>query len=103
MGSFITGDTGPDLTGTIHALGDATDVETLTGATVRFQMRKDNDKSYRVNGSATIINATSGTVRYQWSVNDLNLKGSYKGRWEVTYPGGRVVTTAAKDIVVDRQ
>ena len=103
MGTFHTGDTGPDVNAYIHAELDQADREPLTLATIRFQMRMENDKSYRVNAAAQLVNATTGEVRYVWATNDLNLKGTYRAQWEVTYPGGKVVTTTAHDLVVDRQ
>jgi hypothetical protein len=103
MGVFHTGDTGPDVTGYIHAEDAPADHEVLTGATVRFQMRQENDRSYRVNGAGIIDDPLTGAVRYIWAANDLNLKGTYRAQWEVTYPGGKVITTASKELIVERQ
>ena len=105
MGTFVTGDTGPDLTATIHLLdGDPdADQKDLTSATVKFQMRKPPNKSYTVNGDAVVSDADNGGVTYTWAPNDLNVKGEYMGRWEVTFPGGKIITTREKTITVDRQ
>lgn len=101
---FVQGDTGPDVIGVIHAEGDASDLEDLTGCTVRFQMRKSDDKRFTVNAPAAITNAAGGEVTYQWAANDLAVPGVYEAQWEITYADGSVITTVEPvEIVVRRQ
>jgi hypothetical protein len=51
--TFVQGDTAPDITAVIHEEDDETAVVDLTSASVRFQMRKVDDRRYRVNAAAT--------------------------------------------------
>ena len=104
MGEFVTGDTGPDMEATLHELLDSADIEDLNSVTeVRFQMRKDNDRRYTVDAVATIVDPDTGAVRYSWAANDLSVKGTYKAQWQLTYAGGKTVTTSTGDVVVRRQ
>ena len=102
--TFVQGDTGPDITAIIHEEGDVAAVVDLTNAAVRFQMRKPDDRRYRVNAAASITDATGGAVSYSWGANDLAQSGTFIVQWEVTYPGGRVQTTVQEvEITVRRQ
>src|SRR5512139_1065108 len=92
--TFVQGDTAPDITAVIHEEGDIASPVDLTNAAVRFQMRKSDDKRFTVNASATIDNALAGQVHHSWGANDLSVPGTYLVQWEVTYPGGRIQTTA---------
>jgi len=62
-----------------------------------------DDISFTVDAPATIVDEVNGSVKYTWAANDLSHPGTYQGRWEITYPGGKVVTTAYQEIVVVRQ
>jgi len=104
MLTFVQGDTAPDLQATLHDADDSTDVLDLTGATVRFQMRRPDDRRFTVNAEAEILDEDAGTVRYRWGANDLNVPGDYLVQWEVTYADARIQTTAtANTITVRRQ
>lgn len=92
--TFVTGDTRPALFGVIHEADDPTAVLDLSGCTVRFQMRKADDRRYTVNAEATIVSPSEGEVRYTWATNDLNVPGTYLVQWEVTFPDTSVQTTA---------
>lgn len=99
--TFVQGDTAPALTATIiHS--DSTALN-LTGSSVRFQMRKANDKRFTVNEVATLVDAPTGQVEYVWGPNDLAVPGDYQVQWEVTYPDARIQTTAIATITVRRQ
>jgi hypothetical protein len=102
--TFVQGDTAPDITATIHALGNATQPADLTGgATVLFQMRKKDDRRFTINQPATVVDDEAGEVSYSWAANDLAVPGTYQVQWEVTYPDGKVQTTAIREIEVRRQ
>lgn len=102
--TFVQGDTAPDITATIHEEDDTAQVIDLSGATVKFQMRKGDDKRYKVNSAATIDDAVNGVVSYSWGANDLAQHGTFIVQWEVTYPGGRIQTTSPEvEITVRRQ
>ena len=92
--TFVQGDTAPDLQAIIHEEDDDTVVVDLTGASVRFQMRYEDGKRYKVNSAATILDELAGSVSYSWAANDLSQPGTFIVQWEVTYPGGRIQTTS---------
>lgn len=101
--TFVEGDTGPVLNGLIVQTGTTTPVN-LTGATVKFQMRKDNDRRYQVDAAGTIVNPTAGTVSYTWGANDLANPGEYLAQWEVTFASGVKQTTDPQvELIVRRQ
>jgi len=92
--TFVTGNTKPFLSGTIHDEDDATEPVNLAGCSVVFQMRKADDKRFTVNAAAIVVSAADGTVRYEWGDNDLNTPGTYLVQFEVTYPDGKTQTTS---------
>jgi len=91
---FVQGNDSPDLVSVIHARHDSSSIVDLTDCTVRFQMRKSDDRRFTVNNEADIVDAEAGSVRYQWGPNDLAVPGEYEIQWEVTYPDARKQTTA---------
>lgn len=97
--TFVQFDTAPDIKAVLHREDEPTVPLDLTGCTVRFQMRKKDDKRYTVNASATIVAPASGQVKYSWGASDLQHAGEYIVQWEVTFPGGLVQTTAPEDVV----
>jgi hypothetical protein len=96
---FVQGDTGPDIAAVLHVQGNTSTVIDLTGATVRFQMRKPDDRKFTVDAPATIQDADAGDVVYQWSPNDLAVEGDYHVQWEITFSNGRVQTTATPGLI----
>lgn len=79
--SFVAGDTQPSIYGTLTNISEAD----LGAATVRFQMRLTTEFRYRVDGSATVVDAAAKSVRYDWEVGDLDEPGDYVSRWLVTF------------------
>ena len=101
---LVQGDTYPPIKSTITK-SDGT-VQDLTNATVKFQLRKENDKVYTVNAAATVLAATAGTVQYLLGTNDLTIPGDYLIQWEVTFSvgsGSRIQTTAVPNPVTVRR
>ena len=104
---WVTGDTKPDIAARLPYL-DADGVETgsyadLTGASVRFQMRRPDDKRFTVNQPATIDDAANGLVSYVWAANDLSVPGEYQVQWEVTWVDSSKQTSRISTITVRRQ
>ena len=100
---LVQGDTAPILRGVIRD-DDTGDPLDLTGATVYFQMRKNDDHRYTINAQCTITSANDGAVAYTLAANDLNTPGTYQGQYEVRYADTTVQTTYNPvEIVVRRQ
>ncbi len=100
--TFTQGDTAPAITGAITHQNDNSALD-LTGASVKFQMRKADDRRFTVNATASVINASTGSVGYDWAPNDLATPGDYLVQWEITFSGGRIQTTSQNTITVRRQ
>ena len=100
--TFVQGDTAPAITATITHDSDSSPLD-LTGSTVKFQMRKSDDRRFTVNNDADLVEPTDGTVSYSWGPNDLAVPGTYLVQWEVTYADTRVQTTSTTEISVRRQ
>lgn len=101
--TFVQGDTRPNLLGRLtHPSTD--DPVDLTGCTVAFQMRKEDDKRYTVNALATITNPTNGQVRYDWGANDLATHGTFQVQFEITFADMAIQTTDPPvELIVRRQ
>jgi hypothetical protein len=99
---LVQGDTAPAINSTIVKKSDLSVID-LTGAAVRFQMRKPDDRRFTVNAAATIVDPVAGTVTYSWATNDLSVPGEYVIQWEVTYPDTRIQTTSQETVIVRRQ
>lgn len=84
--TLVQNDTSPAITATLTADGTAVD---LSGATVKFQMTNRANET-KVNASATVTDATAGTVSYQWQTGDTDTTGWFRGRWEVTFSDGTI-------------
>ena len=71
-----------------------TTVVNLTQCTVKFIMALSTKKNAvpKVSKAASIVDATAGTVSYQWVVGDLDTTGVYNAEWEVTFLDGKIAT-----------
>ncbi len=98
--TWVQGDTEPPITSVLQRAGVA---ESLVGSTVKFQMRKSDDKQYTVNAAASILDENAGTVKYLWGASDLNVPGEYEVQWEVTFASGRIETTDPPNIITIRR
>ena len=59
----------------------------LTGATVKFKMRRISSSTLKVDAAATVDNAAGGLVHYDWAAADVDTAGEYLVWWEVTSAG----------------
>ncbi len=64
----------------------------LTGAAVKFLMRKRGNASPKVNAAAVINDAPGGIVQYVWVAADTDVTGEYDAEWQVTFAGGTIIT-----------
>jgi hypothetical protein len=102
--TLVVGDRGQIIRGTIYKRDDPKDVDDLTGASVRFQMRRSTDKRLMIDRAATIDVAASGEVSYALGMNDTAIPGDYVLEWQVTYPSGRKQTTATlREVTIRRR
>lgn len=59
----------------------------LTGASCKFHMGIAGSPA-KINATAVIDVAASGTVHYVWASGDTDTPGTYEAEWEVTYTAG---------------
>lgn len=85
------GDTFPAIAATLTQNGDAVD---LTSATVQFKMRKNG--KVVVLEDATVVNASTGEVEYEWAAGDSDTVGIHEAFWIVTYSDNTVQTFPGK-------
>lgn len=102
--TFVQGDTAPDITATLLQSDASTPLDLTDALSVRFQMRKADDKRLTVDAEATIDDdPTTGKVSYRWGTNDLAVEGEYFGQWRVVYGDGRIQTTAVPNEITVRR
>lgn len=83
-------DTVPSIRASLeNGSGNAVD---LIDATVNFHMRTIGGTAVTTDAAATVVNAASGIVQYDWLAADTDTIGSYQAEFEVTYPDGTVET-----------
>ena len=75
----------------------------LTGASVRFIMRRVDAKVAKVNAAATIDadqTTNPGLVAYAWAPGDLDTPDIYRAEFEVTFQSG-LIKTFPNDSYID--
>ena len=83
-------DTSPQILASLKdGAGNARDI---TGASVRFHMKRIGATTASVTSDATIINAAAGTVRYAWQSGDTSTAGSFQAEFQVTFATGAIET-----------
>lgn len=83
-------DTSPALQATLKDSND-TAID-LSSAAVQFHMRKIGSTSAKIDRAATISDADSGIVYYQWQAGDTDTIGSFEAEFQVTFVGGEIET-----------
>ncbi len=101
--TFVQGNTGPDISAVLHEEDDTDSPINLTGATVKFQMRKPDDQLFTVDAAATVGTPAAGEVSYSWAATDLSVPGEYDVQWEITFSDGKIQTTAVPNRVLVRR
>lgn len=85
MIELFVGQRSPSLTDTI-TVDDA--AFNLTGSSVKLRMRLESSSTLKIDAAATIVNAATGQVQYDWAALDVDTQGDYAAWWHVTLPGG---------------
>lgn len=101
-GTWVQGDTEPPITAVLERNGNPVG----TVASLKFQMRKSDDKQYTVNAAASVEDDSDPNgiaVKYAWGASDLNVPGEYYVQWEVTYLSGRIETTDPPNTITVRR
>jgi hypothetical protein len=102
--TFVQGNTAPDIVAQLHdELTPTVPLNLTTATSVKFQMRKPDDKWFTVDNTATITNASQGLVTYSWGVKDLNVDGEYDTQWEVHWVDGKIQTVAKTNRILVRR
>ena len=86
-------DTGPPL-GALLQYSDGTAIN-LDLCEVWFHMRSyvpGGDGTLKVDREATIVDATTGSVRYDWQAGDTDTVGMYRCEFEIRDPDGNITT-----------
>lgn len=96
--NIFKGNRSPSITDQITANGAPFD---LTGSSVKLQMRPVNSAVLKIDSAATIVNAATGQVQYNWAALDVDTQGDYMAWWHVTLPSGLVQDSPEFDVNVN--
>ena len=84
------GDTSPSIQSTLKdSAGVAVNI---TGSTVKIHMKAVGSSSLKVDQTMTIVDASGGVVKYDWSSSDTDTVGTYYVEFEVTKADNSVET-----------
>jgi hypothetical protein len=76
-------DTHPPIEATLKdANGDPID---LTGAAVKFIMKKTGAVTPILSTAMTIVSPTEGTIKYEWEAGTTAIAGLYEFEFEITF------------------
>ncbi len=104
--TLVQGDTRPSLEAVLKLRRTDGPLVLTTASAVKFQMRQVDDRAYTVNRAAVVVDAATGSVRYDWQTNDLSIYGEYVCQWEITWSDGTKQTvpeSAPNTLTVRRQ
>ena len=83
MATFTTGDTAPQLTGTLGI--------DLTSAAVEIHIRKPSGDT--INSAVTVTDEATGAWQYDWAADDLDEAGVWAVEAQVTFVTGAIQTS----------
>ena len=83
-------DTSPPFTATLRD-GDG-EVVDISGATVKFLMRNRLTRALKVDGVASVVSGSGGTISYTWASGDTDTPGTYEVEIEITFSDETVAT-----------
>ena len=79
---------------------DGTELDLSSANGITFTMTKEGEQTPTINkASITIVDATKGQVKYDWSSGQTSEVGTYKGELEVTWTSGVTQTFPADDYI----
>lgn len=95
--TLVAGDSSPSIFGTLTNLPDSG----LTGATVRFQMRLTGSGALSLDEEATVVDAATGEVRFDWDPEGpvVPAAGSYVSRWQITFADESIQHTEPENTI----
>jgi Rib/alpha/Esp surface antigen-like repeat protein len=66
-------------------------VDLTSAESITFHMR-ESGQAIKIEGEATVVDASAGTVKYDWAAGDTDTPGNYQCEVEITYTNGTVHT-----------
>lgn len=108
MTTLVQGNYGVTVTANLYVKdSDPVEYVNLSGASVRFLMRKADDRRFTIQSLAVVTSVVSGGVAYTFAESELDEPGDYLGFWEVTYATGsgtsRIQSTVDGDLITVRR
>lgn len=109
MTTLVQGNVGVTIEANIYEKDtDPVEYVNLAGATVRFLMRKADDKRFTVNREAIITSTVSGGVAFTFNDGELDDYGDFLGFWEIQFAAGsggdqRVQSTVDGNLITVRR
>jgi hypothetical protein len=77
----------------------------LTGAVIRFHMRRQGGSLVKVDALAEVVDAVNGIVQYPvggsaWPSADVDTAGIYEAEWQVSYSGNQPQTFPSDGYII---
>ena len=89
------GDTEPPVRGTIEE-DDGTPPDNLNLAEIKFHMRNEDTGDKKIDGkTATLVDASTGEVKYEWDAEDTDTVATFESWWTVHWADGKMTVPNA--------
>lgn len=82
----------------VDSAGDA--IVLAVDATVQFRMRAAAGGALKVNAAATVVDRTTGTVRFNWASGHTDTAGLFFAEFQVTDSSGVITHPSARHLEV---